>query len=141
MDKLTKEQRHKNMQAVRSSGTKIEIALAKALWSNGLRYRKNNKNVYGKPDFTFKKYGLAIFVDGEFWHGKDWEERKKDHKSNREFWYKKIQRNIERDNEVNLHLKNEGWKVLRFWGNDIEKDLKKCVKKIEKKINEAKRNN
>jgi len=127
------------MQAIKSSGTKIEIALAKALWNQGFHYRKNNKKVYGKPDFTFKKYGLAIFVDGEFWHGKDWEQRKNDHKSNQEFWHKKIQRNIERDKEVNLHLKKEGWKVLRFWGRDIEKNLETCVKKIERKINEAKR--
>jgi len=85
MDKLTKEQRRKNMQAVKSKGSKIETALAKALWAKGFRYRKNNKSVYGKPDFTFKKYKVAIFVDGEFWHGKDWEIRKHDHKSNESF--------------------------------------------------------
>lgn len=89
MDKLTKEQRRKNMQAVKSKGSKIETLLAKELWKRRHRYRKNNKTVYGKPDLTFKKYKIAIFVDSEFWHGKDWRERKKDHKSNQEFWHKK----------------------------------------------------
>jgi DNA mismatch endonuclease Vsr len=76
MDRLTAEQRRKNMQAIKSSGSKIETSLAKALHAQGLRYRKNDSTVFGKPDITFKKYKLAIFVDSEFWHGKDWEVRK-----------------------------------------------------------------
>ncbi len=134
MDKLTKEQRRKNMQAVKSSGTKIEIALGQALWNKGYRYRKNNKKVFGKPDFTFKKHKIAIFVDGEFWHGKDWNIRKYDHKSNQEFWYKKIERNIERDKEVNTELQKQGWKVLRFWGNEIKKNIDECVRTIEENL-------
>lgn len=114
MDKHTKEQRRRNMQAVKSKGSKIETALAKALWARGFRYRKNNKTVFGKPDFTFKQLKIAIFVDSEFWHGKDWEIKKHEHKSNRDFWHKKIERNIERDKEVNQKLKEENWKVLRF---------------------------
>jgi DNA mismatch endonuclease Vsr len=141
MDKLTKEQRRKNMQAVKSKGSKIETALAKELWSLGHYYRKNDKNVFGKPDLTMKRYKLAIFVDSEFWHGKDWETRKHDHKSNQEFWFKKIQRNIERDREVNKHLLKEGWKVLRFWGQDVTKNLRTCTNKITEVINEAKREN
>src|SRR5690554_8238162 len=92
MDKLTKEQRRKNMQAVKSKGSKIETLLAKALWKKGYRYRKNDKTVFGKPDLTFKKYKIAIFVDSEFWHGKDWEKRKHDHKTNQDFWHAKIER-------------------------------------------------
>jgi len=141
MDKLTKEQRRKNMQAVKSKGSKIETLLAKELWKRGHRYRKNNKTVYGKPDLTFKKYKIAIFVDSEFWHGKDWNNRKKDHKSNQDFWYKKIERNIERDREVTDYLLKTGWQVLRFWGRQIETELVNCVKKIENTINEAKREN
>ena len=141
MDKLTKEQRRKNMQAVKSKGSKIESLLGKELWKRGHRYRKNNKTVYGKPDLTFKKYKIAIFVDSEFWHGKDWAVRKKDHKSNQEFWYKKIERNIERDREVNDFLLKTGWQVLRFWGRQIETELVNCVQKIENTINEAKREN
>ena len=94
MDKLSKAQRRKNMQAVKSTGSAIETMLAKELWKRGYRYRKNNTSVYGKPDLTFKKQKIAVFVDGEFWHGKDWETRKQDHKSNVKFWHSKIERII-----------------------------------------------
>ncbi len=129
MDKLTKEQRRKNMQAVKSSGSKIETMLAKELWRRGYRYRKNDKTVFGKPDLTLKKYKIAIFVDGEFWHGKNWSVKKNDHKSNREFWYAKIESNMQRDKVVNACLKKSGWKVLRFWGKKIEKELLSCITK------------
>lgn len=125
------------MQAVKSSGSKIEVILAKELWSLGYRYRKNDKSVYGKPDIVFKKYQIAIFVDGEFWHGKDWKKRKHDHKSNQDFWIKKIERNMQRDKEVNLYLKKNGWKVLRFWGKDISKNLPNCTGKIINTIHKA----
>lgn len=141
MDKLTKEQRSKNMKAIKATGSKIEITLAKALFARGHRYRKNNKTIYGKPDLTFKKLKIAIFVDSEFWHGKDWQIRKHDHKSNQVFWHSKIERNIERDKVVNLQLLKEGWIILRFWGSDIENNLQTCITKIEKKINEAERKN
>ncbi len=141
MDRLTREQRSKNMQAVRSKGTNIENLLAKELWRRGFRYRKNNKTVFGKPDLTFKKYKIAIFVDGEFWHGKNWNEENDKINTNRDFWIKKISNNIKRDKEVNDYLLKNGWKVIRFWGRQIETDLVNCVLKIENKINEAKRNN
>lgn len=141
MDKLTPEQRRKNMQSVRSSGSKIETALAKALFAYGFRYRKNDKTVFGKPDLTFKKHNLVVFVDSEFWHGKEWEKRKYDHKTNKEFWISKIERNIERDKEVNEKLLSEGWKVLRFWGNEINNNLYNCINKIQNKINETEREN
>ena len=136
MDKLTKEQRRKNMQAVRATGSNIETAFAKALFARGYRYRKNDRKVFGKPDLTFKKIKLAIFIDGEFWHGKDWSIHKHDHKSNQAFWHQKIERNIQRDNEVNRQLKNDGWKVLRFWGKQVEKSLDICILETEKVINE-----
>ncbi len=141
MDKLTKEQRRKNMQAVKSKGSKIEIMLAKEMWKKGLRYRKNDKTVIGKPDFTFKKYKIAVFCDSEFWHGKDWDKKKLEHKSNIKFWHRKIERNIQRDREVNEELLKNGWQVIRFWGKDIEKELLNCVIKIETEINEVKRKN
>lgn len=141
MDKLTKEQRRKNMQAVRSKGSKIEKVLGKALFALGYRYRKNNSSVFGKPDLTFKKYKIAIFVDSEFWHGKEWETKKHDHKSNQDFWVAKIERNIERDKKVNERLLKDGWKVLRFWGKDIIKNLRTCTDKITQIINESKREN
>jgi DNA mismatch endonuclease Vsr len=141
MDKLNLEQRRKNMQAVKSKNSKIELAIGKSLWANGLRYRKNNKTVYGKPDFTFKKLKIAIFCDSEFWHGKDWINRKNDIKSNKEFWIPKIERNIQRDIEVNEKLLKEGWIVLRFWGNEILKNLSSCTNLIIKTIDETKRKN
>jgi DNA mismatch endonuclease Vsr len=106
----------------------------------GFRYRKNNKTVFGKPDLTFKKYKIAIFVDGEFWHGKNWNEENDTINTNRDFWIKKISNNIKRDKEVNDYLLKNGWKVIRFWGRQIETDLVNCVLKIENKIIEAKRN-
>lgn len=134
MDKLTLEQRRKNMQAVKATGSKIETALAKALFNRGYRYRKNDKSVFGKPDITFKKIKLAIFVDSEFWHGKDWETRKYDHKTNQDFWYTKIEKNMLRDEEVNIELEKQGWAILRFWGKDISKKLLTCIEKIEQEI-------
>lgn len=141
MDRHTKEQRKRNMQAVKSRGSIIETTLAKALWENGYRYRKNDKNVFGKPDITMKRYKLAIFVDSEFWHGKDWNKRKHDHKTNKDFWIKKIERNIQRDKEVSRKLKKDGWKVLRFWGKKITKNLQTCIEKVENTIDEIKKGN
>lgn len=130
MDKLTPEQRKKCMRANKSKGTKPELALAKAMWALGLRYRKNSGSIFGKPDFSFKKYKVAVFVDGEFWHGKDWEQRKAEIKGNREFWIAKIERNIRRDMEVTGRLKAEGWTVLRFWSNDVVKNTICCAEKV-----------
>ena len=134
MDKLTPEQRKKCMRANKSKGTKPELALAKAMWALGLRYRKNSGSIFGKPDFSFKKYKVAVFVDGEFWHGKDWEQKKAEIKGNREFWIAKIERNIKRDIEVTGRLKAEGWTVLRFWSNDVVKDTTSCAEKVKEII-------
>lgn len=139
MDKLTPEQRKKNMRAVKSKGSKIEETLAKHLWHQGIRYRKNNMSIFGTPDFTIKKFKIAIFCDGEFWHGKDWEIRKHDHKTNQDFWFHKIEKNIQRDLLVNEKLKQEGWTVIRFWGKDILKNSFECVDTIKKHM--AKKNN
>lgn len=137
MDRLTKDQRRKNMQAIKATGSKIETTLAKALFARGLRYRKNDSSVFGKPDLTLKKLKIAVFIDSEFWHGKDWVLHKSDHKTNEEFWHKKIERNIQRDKEVTKELTKQGWKVLRFWGNDIKKNLLFCIFKIEEEINNS----
>lgn len=130
MDHLTKEQRHKNMAANKGKGTKLEILFGKILWNAGIRYRKNDKSIFGKPDFVIRSLKIAIFCDGEFWHGRNWETRKKEHKSNCEFWYSKIERNIERDKEVNEQLEAQGWKVFRFWETEITKEPDKCLNTI-----------
>ena len=121
MDTHTAEQRHKNMQAVKSKDTAIELLLRKELWSRGIRYRKNVKSMVGKPDIAFIKKKVAVFCDSEFWHGFDWEHRKSDIKSNRDFWIPKIEKNIARDEKVNAALEADGWIVLRFWGQQIKK--------------------
>ncbi len=135
-DVLTKEQRHKNMKNIRSKDTKIEVILRKALWKKGYRYRKNYKNLPGSPDIVLTKYKIAIFCDGEFFHGKDWEVLKPrlEKSNNSEFWISKISRNRERDDEVNKRLLFEGWTVIRFWGNDIKKNVDGCIQVIEENI-------
>ena len=130
MDRLTKEQRYKNMSANKGKGTKLELLFGKLLWNAGVRYRKNDKRVFGRPDFVIRKMRIAIFCDGEFWHGRNWEERKNDHKSNCDFWYSKIERNIRRDKEVNEQLKAQGWTVFRFWETEITKESDKCLNRI-----------
>ncbi|PVD54097.1 very short patch repair endonuclease [Terrimonas sp.] len=134
MDVLTKEQRRKNMQAIRSKETKDEVLLAKALWQRGHRYRKNDKTVFGKPDLTFKRYKLAIFVDSEYFHGKDWDTEKHRIQTNRDFWWAKIEGNMKRDSRVNEELVKTGWKVLRFWSKEIRKNLANCINKIEENL-------
>ena len=136
MSKKTAEQITKNMKAVKNKGSVIEEMLMHELWTRGLRYRRNVNRIFGKPDIAFKGKKIAVFVDSEFWHGYNWEERKHDFKSNREFWIPKIERNMQRDIEVNEHLKAEGWTVLRFWGNDIKKHLMECADKIEQVVKE-----
>lgn len=131
MDRLTLEQRRKNMRAVKNKGSKIETMLQKELWHRGLRYRKNAKTVYGKPDIVFIGKKVAVFCDSEFFHGYDWENKSKEIKSNREFWIPKIEKNMQRDKEVTDKLTSEGWTVLRFWGNDIKKHLSQCADIIE----------
>src|SRR4030067_173156 len=132
MDKFSKEQRSNIMQAIKSEGSKIESLLMKALWSKGYRYRKHEKSVFGKPDIVFKSLKIAIFCDSEFWHGKDWSIMKNKIKSNVAFWHKKIEANINRDSEVNTRLVSEGWKVLRFWGKDIQRNISRCISIIKK---------
>jgi len=121
--------RSENMRRIKSEDTSIEKALRKILWNKGIRYRKNCKDIIGKPDICFKKYKIAVFCDSEFWHGKYYLEGKIP-KTNREYWEKKIKRNIERDKIVNENLRNKGWKVLRFWGKDILKNPEKIAQQI-----------
>lgn len=119
-----------NMSRIRSSGTKIELLLAKALWNKGIRYRKNDKTVYGKPDFVFKGIKLAIFCDSEFWHGKDIAALQSRIGTNKDFWVTKIAKNIERDIKVNEVLSHAGWTILRYWEKDIKKDIIPIVAEI-----------
>lgn len=132
--KKTKEQISFNMRQVRNKDSEIEIILRKELWSRGLRYQKNVTGITGKPDIVFKGKKIAVFCDSEFWHGYNWTERKKDIKSNQDFWIPKIERNMERDKEVTAILEAEGWTVLRFWGKEIKKNYKGCADVIERAV-------
>ena len=136
MDVLTPEQRRKSMQHNRSKDTSIELALRKALWHKGYRYRKNYKVLPGKPDIVLTKQKVVIFCDSEFFHGKDWEvKRPKLEKSkNADYWIPKIERNMKRDLENDKRLLFLGWTVIHFWGQDILKKTDECVRVIEEAI-------
>ena len=132
MDNHTPEQRRKNMQAVKNKDSQIELLLRKELWSRGLRYRKNVNRIFGKPDIVFVGKKIAVFCDSVFGHGYNLENKKNEIKSRRDFWIPKIERNMQRDIEVNNKLLSEGWLVLRFWGNEIKKNVIACADEIEK---------
>lgn len=106
---------------------KAETMLAKALWHRGVRYRLNYKALPGSPDIAITKYRIAVFVDGEFWHGFDWDNRKAKLKSNRDYWIAKIEENIKRDKRNNATLEDMGWIALHFWEKDVLKHLDKCI--------------
>ena len=122
------------MSHIRGKDTGIEMKLRKELHKRGIRYRCNSKYIYGHPDISMKGYKIAIFCDSEFWHGYNFEENKAKIHKHLEYWIPKIERNIERDKEVNEYLLNHGYIVLRFWGNEINKDLDSCVNKIEEAL-------
>lgn len=126
----TTAERSKQMSKIRAKNTKPETIFRKALHAQGIRFRNYPKGIIGKPDVAIKKYKLAIFIDGEFWHGYDWAAKKDKVKTNRDFWIPKIERNIQRDQQVNAQLKDLGYTVFRFWGFEIKQNLAKCVGEI-----------
>jgi len=136
----SKETTYKIMSAIKSKNTSPEIILGKELWKMGLRYRKHYNKLIGKPDFVFINQKLAIFCDGDFWHGNNWKTRglnslQEELSRYSTFWAEKIKRNIQRDVEVNEALKKEGWKVLRIWESDIKNNLNRCVELVKKYLN------
>lgn len=139
-DVLTVEQRKRNMRNIHGKDTKIERVLRKALWAKGYRYRKNYKQLPGKPDIVLTKERIAIFCDSEFFHGKDWAllKEKLSHSDNGDFWIEKIYKNIQRDDEVDKELFFLGWTVIRLWGKDILKNTDECIRAIEERIAENK---
>ena len=127
--KISKKTRSYIMSRIRGKDTKIEVALRKALWKEGHRYRKNDRSVFGAPDISFKGKKVAVFCDSSFWHGKDYLNGRIP-ASNKGYWVEKLERNIERDKEVNKALEADGWKVIRFWEEEINADLSGCVSEI-----------
>jgi DNA mismatch endonuclease (patch repair protein) len=124
------------MQNIKGKDTSIEIKLRKALWHKGYRYRKNYKKLPGTPDIAITKYKIAIFCDSEFFHGKDWQIVKPRlmQGNNPDYWISKIERNKERDSEINKKLTYLDWTVIRFWGEDIKKDIEGCVEVVREVI-------
>lgn len=118
------------MSKIKGKNTKPEITLRKALWAIGIRYKIDYSKLPGKPDIVSIKNKIAIFIDGEFWHGYNWEEKKKRIKTNRDFWIPKIERNMQSDEENNVKLQKLGYHVFRFWEHDIKKNLEECLKQI-----------
>jgi DNA mismatch endonuclease (patch repair protein) len=137
-DVHTKEQRSRNMRAIKNKNTKIETLLSKELWARGYRFRRNSKSIIGKPDISIKKYKIAVFCDSEFWHGKDWDKQIERIGTNKFFWDNKIRGNIKRDETVNEKLREQGWLVIRFWGEDIKKNLDECINKLIQEIENKK---
>ncbi|XCF06799.1 very short patch repair endonuclease [Tamlana crocina] len=126
----TTKKRSKIMGKIRGKNTKPELLFRRALWARGVRFRVDNKTLPGKPDVSIKKYRLAIFIDGEFWHGYNWDERQQTIKSNRAFWIPKIERNIQRDKEVNQQLADMDYTVFRFWSREIKQNLNQCINDV-----------
>lgn len=122
--------RSKMMANIRGKNTKPELQLRKALWAAGVRFRINSKTLIGKPDISSKKLKFAVFVDGGFWHGYQWEQRKHQLKENKDFWIPKIERNMQRDQEVNEALQRQGFTVFRFWDHEVKANLGHCLNQI-----------
>ena len=142
MDNLKPEQRRLNMQRIKSKDTRAEVILRKALWQKGYRYRKNYDKLPGTPAIALTKYKIAIFCDGEFFHGKDWASQKlKVLKSNNsDYWISKRERNMERDRENEQALIVMGWTVIRFWSKDIIANTDECVRTIVELVQQQKYN-
>lgn len=128
MDNLTPEQRRKNMQNIRSEGTRPELLIAKELRRQKIYFARNVKTIAGKPDFVFRRKKIAVFVDSDFWHGH--RTRCIMPKTNCVYWEQKIARNKERDKKVTSMLRKNGWIVIRLWEKDIQHNLAKSLKKI-----------
>ena len=120
----------KRMSHVHLKGGKAEQKLCKALWKRGIRYRKNYKKLPGSPDIAITKQKIAVFIDGEFWHGYDWQNRKQRLKRNRNYWIKKIEENIKRDKRDDCLLRQQGWTVLHFWEKEVLKNTDYCIELV-----------
>jgi DNA mismatch endonuclease (patch repair protein) len=134
----TTPQRSKIMSKIKGKNTKTELTFRKALYAAGYRYRIDYKKLIGKPDIALNKYKTVIFIDGEYWHGYNWKERKPKIKTNREFWIAKIERNMQRDVEVNQELEQMGYTIFRFWESEVKKELDRCLTEVLKHLNNLK---
>lgn len=119
------------MSRIRSKNTKAELLLRRAMWAAKIRFRIHADSLPGKPDVLIAKYRLAIFVDGAFWHGFEWEKNSLRIKSNIGFWTAKIESNMRRDAQVNSILSERGYTVMRFWDHQVKNELPRCINQIQ----------
>jgi len=133
----TSETRSNIMKKIKGRDTVIEKSFRLIFWHKGFRYRINDRKLPGKPDIVFPQYRVVVFIDGEFWHGYNWANKKNKIKSNRDYWIKKIEGNMKRDRDINNKLIQAGWIVLRFWENEIKSDLDRCVSMVLKHLNKS----
>ncbi len=126
-DKFSKEARSKIMSKIKST-TKLEIYFRKELYKQGLKGYRINYKLPGKPDIVYPKQKLAVFIDGDFWHGFNWKVKGKIPPKG--YWQKKIQKNIDRDKKIVAELESKGWKVIRLWEHEVNKDLQACIDKV-----------
>lgn len=129
------------MRRVRSENTNPERRLRSALWRRGLRFRLHSRQLAGKPDIIFPRARVVVFVDGDFWHGNQWQLRGLDsleqqfvNSPNATYWTEKIRRNMARDERTTRSLDAAGWKVMRFWESRLAIDFERCVKEIENQV-------
>lgn len=120
----------KRMSHVKLKRGVAETLLAKTLWHSGIRYRRNYKALPGSPDIAITKYRIAVFVDGEFWHGYDWQNRKARLQRNKEYWIEKIEENMARDRRNDVKLFDMGWTPIHFWEKEVKKDVDGCASDI-----------
>ena len=123
----TDEATSKRMANVKLKRGDAETVLAKELWYRGFRYWLNYRKLPGSPDIAIKKYHIAVFVDGEFWHGENWEVRKARLQKNRAYWIEKIEENIARDRRVDEELREMGWTPVHFWEKQVLRHTDDCL--------------
>jgi len=136
----TTPERSKIMGKIKGKNTKPELAFRKGLYAKGYRYRIDYRKLIGRPDVVLKKYKTVIFIDGEYWHGHNWKVRRRKIKTNRDFWIAKIERNMQRDREVNEALERLGYTIFRFWENEVKKELERCLKTVTSHLESQKAN-
>jgi len=124
----TTKQRSKTMAKIKGKNSVPELLLRKALWAKNIRFRIHRNDLLGRPDLVIEKYKLAVFIDGDFWHGYQWDDRKP--KTNQKFWVPKIERNMQRDSFVKQNLEALGYTVMRFWEHEVKHHLMVCVNQV-----------
>ncbi|AFC99178.1 DNA mismatch endonuclease Vsr [Methanocella conradii HZ254] len=138
MDRISPAERSKIMSKIKAKNTKAEIILRKELWKLGIRGYRIHYNIPGKPDIAFVSKKIAIFIDGDFWHGYLW--KYKGMIPPRQYWQDKIEKNMLRDQRINTELKNMGWKVIRIWEHEVLNEMATVVNKLLREIQDRSEN-